>query len=687
MALSNILSKPLILFTFALMVSGCFILHSAPIELVKNGNFQEKLSYWYLGALGYYCSHSFTPNSAGNNLHIEIEREAVNFWDVQLIQDIHKSIKSGDNVLLEFMIYNPDFSVMPIIQKNSQDYRKYASSIIPKSDFEQRVKILFKGSLGDLDSGGFAFGFFLGSLPGKCVISDISLTNFGEKTIDSVFKNAVVYDPVFGSQSNNDNWKPLALKRIETFRKSPLKIVCKYGDEPMVGTIVSVRQISHDFIFGTAVNAELFADELANKQYLDIVKRLFNNITIENHLKWIYKDKSQPYVDFALEWSERNKITVKGHALFWPSYNYSPPWLSNLSNGEQYDTILSHVREYSQKFRGRLSDWDVLNEVITFSEIWRKLGFSLLIDCFQTAKLADNHAKMHYNGNTFFQHNHPGQTHEFDLIRKLIVSGAPIEAIGIQGHFDFPYIDSPESVLKNLDEYAKFGLPIYISEFDIEHFIDDSLYAKFYEDILIAFFSHQAVYGITQWGFWEGSHHSPRRALYKMDFTPTSIGKVFENLVLNEWRTTAELIANSEGFAETRGFNGVYEITAKNGDTKITKRVSVSPNHKDTIVFDFRLSGIETVNSRYEISAYPNPFNEFLTIKYQFEELLPSNIMIFDAMGNTVRSHYFAHPDFSGKFLWDGRNAQGLILPNGAYFIAFASNNKLIGKASVILYR
>lgn len=54
-----------------------------------------------------------------------------------------------------------------------------------------------------------------------------------------------------------------------------------------------------------------------------------------------------------------------------------------------------------------------------------------------------------------------------------------------------------------LDQIVEVGLPIWITELDIDE-PDQNKKAGLLEDVLRLYFSTPAVHGVTLWGFWDG---------------------------------------------------------------------------------------------------------------------------------------------------------------------------------------
>jgi GH35 family endo-1,4-beta-xylanase len=153
------------------------------------------------------------------------------------------------------------------------------------------------------------------------------------------------------------------------------------------------------------------------------------------------------------------------------------------------------------------------------------------------------------------------------VIKELQDYGAPIDAIGVQGHVGRQPRD-PVEVLSDLDMFKSTGLPVQITEFDINS-PDEELQADYTRDFLIACYSHPIVNGFTMWGFWESDHWKPDAAMYRKDWTPKPNTAEWKKLVLNEWRTNISQTSKANGEVNERGHFGKYEITVTKGSKSV----------------------------------------------------------------------------------------------------------------------
>jgi GH35 family endo-1,4-beta-xylanase len=159
-------------------------------------------------------------------------------------------------------------------------------------------------------------------------------------------------------------------------------------------------------------------------------------------------------------------------------------------------------------------------------------------------------------------------------IRGLLEQGAPMAGIGVQGHLHGENFD-PKALQHALNELAKIGLPIRITEFNMPGqrsvFMrqrnlkltpeQEQAKAKNLADYYRICFAHPAVEGILMWGFWEGANWIRQSSLYRRDWTPTPAAEAYRNLVFKEWWINSKVKADASGQCRIRAFYGKYAVT------------------------------------------------------------------------------------------------------------------------------
>ncbi|MGK3992418.1 endo-1,4-beta-xylanase [Sorangium sp. So ce1024] len=103
-----------------------------------------------------------------------------------------------------------------------------------------------------------------------------------------------------------------------------------------------------------------------------------------------------------------------------------------------------------------------------------------------------------------------------ELVKTLLAAGAPIDALGAEAH-DAYQIETA-AVKGYIDGLAATGLPVYITEYDID-LADDDAQRRVMEEQFAMFYDHPAVKGITLWGYIVGSTWRSNTGLVHPDGT------------------------------------------------------------------------------------------------------------------------------------------------------------------------
>ena len=367
---------------------------------------------------------------------------------------------------------------------------------------------------------------------------------------------------------------------IALYRKGELIIMAKPGAQ------VSVEQLKHEFWFGCAISSGMFsgsASEADKTQYKQKFLENFNSAVTENAVKWANMEPRKGQVNYAvvdaiLEWTEANKIPLRGHNLFWGIPQFIQSWVKELSNDELEQTLKNRAQTITSRYKGRFAEYDLNNEMIHGNYYQDRLGPDITKKMAEWAQIGDPGISLFLNDYDILTGNKLPQY--MAQIRLLLKQGVPIGGIGVQGHLHSEAFDRVQ--LKNaLDSLAQFHLPIRVTEFNMpgqrsKYSKETKLQMTPEEEELKAgemveyykiCFAHPAVEGILMWGFWEGSNWIPASSLYKRDWTPTPAAMAYKNLIFKTWWTNEKGKTNKKGEFATSAFFGKYKVTV-NGKTK-----------------------------------------------------------------------------------------------------------------------
>lgn len=233
-----------------------------------------------------------------------------------------------------------------------------------------------------------------------------------------------------------------------------------------------------DFLIGAALNQTQFTER--DSRGLPIIVGHFNSITPENVLKWEWvhprlNSYSFEAPDAYVAFGEKHRMFIVGHTLIW--HNQTPRWVFQDEQGNPVnrETLLARMRDHIHtvvgRYKGRIKGWDVVNEALNEDGTlrpspWLKIiGEDYLLKAFQFAHEADPAAQLYYND--YSLENEAKRNGAVKLIQKLKADGAPVYAVGLQGHdkMDWPTVEQQDATIA---AFAKLGIKVNITELDVD---------------------------------------------------------------------------------------------------------------------------------------------------------------------------------------------------------------------------
>ncbi len=378
-------------------------------------------------------------------------------------------------------------------------------------------------------------------------------------------------------------WRQEAFKRIEKERKGNFTVVVK--DE--AGNIIPDAEVEldmfeHEFQFGTSIRADYYKNETAKQK----LSENFNAAVSEGSMKWApyQSEKQKANADeYITKCTEAGLKYFRGHTLFWEVDGKTgagnlmvPQDVQDMVKAGEKDKIMEEIDiwidEILPKFKGKLVDWDVVNEIIGNKLIVNLMGREMYNYYFMRARELDPTADLYYNE----CRAQPHQAEFFELLDWYKANGVDYDAVGIQTHRDnynsfYDFNDVIKLYEKIRTEYNK---TIKITEYSCA-VTNRELQANYTRDSLIAAFAQPNVEGFLFWGYWDGSNFAATSPFYDTEFNLKPAGKVYQDLVYNKWWTKdAKANTNAEGKAVINGFYGDYDVTVNAKGKTVTKMVS-----------------------------------------------------------------------------------------------------------------
>lgn len=224
---------------------------------------------------------------------------------------------------------------------------------------------------------------------------------------------------------------------------------------------------------GVAVGSWVLGDAHAAA----MVGRHFGSVTPENEMKM---DALQPQrgrfafeeADAIVAMAERNGLQVRGHTLVW--HRQVPAWITQRewTRAELLAVLRDHVRTVVAHFRGRVGEWDVVNEPLDADgrlrgSIWlRVIGPDYIDEALRTARAADPGARLVLNE---FNAERPGPKRDGlrALARGLRDRGVPLDGIGLQGHVRTDWHPTRSELRDAIRGFTRLGLSVSLTELDV----------------------------------------------------------------------------------------------------------------------------------------------------------------------------------------------------------------------------
>ncbi|MEO7425040.1 MAG: endo-1,4-beta-xylanase [Fibrobacteria bacterium] len=229
-----------------------------------------------------------------------------------------------------------------------------------------------------------------------------------------------------------------------------------------------------DFTLGAAAGLTFFA---VNQPYKDLLRQEYNTVVSEYQMKfgqlqpergayrWIASDS---LVAFA----EHNGMKVRGHCLVWHK-EASFLATGTFTREEMLAILKEHIHEVVGRYRGKIPQWDVVNEAISNNPdslyrdtfLFRTMGIDYIDSCFRWAREADPDVQLYYN-EYWNEGLGPKSDKTFEFVKGLKERGVPIDGVGLQCHFRYDSLPSFADMDTNIKRLAGLGLQVAFTEVD-----------------------------------------------------------------------------------------------------------------------------------------------------------------------------------------------------------------------------
>lgn len=474
----------------------------------------------------------------------------------------------------------------------------------------------------------------------------------------------------------------------------------------------------------------------------------WNQISLGNDGKWGSVESVQgtynwTNLDKIYTYATSRNILFKEHAFVWGSQQ--PGWINSLDSASQRAAVEKWIKTLCERYP-LMTYADVVNEPIHAQPSYKNAlggngstGWDWVITSFELArKYAASGVKLILNEYNIL-HDDASTTNYLEIINLLKDRGL-IDGIGIQGHyFEFrshigaanAYVNSTAAIKANLQKLAATGLPVYITEFDIDE-SDDTNQLEQYKVYFPIFWNNPAVKGITFWGYIQNdvwSTHPDTYLLYSdgrersamqwlrefvlKPIPPVLVSPLYSTSEIRNpalvWNKSENATAYRVQFTSIRGFrtidldtvvaDTVFQMDSLAARTTYYWRASaINENGEGDLSADAffttgdNLVGVDedyNLPLNFKLSQnYPNPFNPSTTIKFSlpivetpYMASLHTTLIVYDILGREVAmlvNENKSPGNYEVNF--DGKN-----LPSGVYIYRLRAGNFVDMKKMILL--
>jgi len=281
---------------------------------------------------------------------------------------------------------------------------------------------------------------------------------------------------------------------------------------------------AHGLGIGSAADRGLGLSGVEGETFRALLAGEFDVLTPENAMKHERLRPSRTAYDFAgadsvVVFAEAHAMRVRGHTLAW--HRQLAPWLvsGTWTRDEALTLLKEHIETVVGRYAGRVAAWDVVNEALADdgslrSGFWLDhIGREYVDSAFRWARAVDAGAVLFYND---YGLEWAGLKNDsaYALLSGLLQSGAPVDGIGFQAHFEVGKVPSSDVLRASFDRFASLGVAVHVTELDVRVPLpasseDLDQQAQDYARVVEACLGAAACHMVVMWGFTDAESWIP----------------------------------------------------------------------------------------------------------------------------------------------------------------------------------
>jgi hypothetical protein len=438
---------------------------------------------------------------------------------------------------------------------------------------------------------------------------------------------------------------------IPRFRQGQVLVTVR-GDqgEPLAGTPVSYKQVTHAFQFGGSYLTDgwNYLPEVGDR----LAEAGFNASSV--CLTYKILEPAPAGYDFGyldrqsgLQAMLDKGFQVHGELAYWA--NDSPFWEDRMCpsywRAMSFDQVKANIRDHfralAAQYGDRIGPWMINEQNLPWSngldltwseklEVFQAVAEGLESGCPGAENIVCSVAMPYSWG----QEEFPGESAVAggigfpDYLDLLLDHGLPVDSIGLEFyHFGYtsdsygPPGASLATMGRLLDLYDAYGLPVYVKEFQVpssqeagsswwRHPWDESTQAEFATRFYTLAFSRPHAAGI-QWSAFVSDRNTYviNAGILDVDYQPKPVYFALKDLIAS-WTTSGAGVTDELGRIAIQGFAGDYIVYVKDGALTVPCRVRVAEQLETEATVTARLTITLRVGDPYlDVGAERRPID------------------------------------------------------------------------------
>ncbi|MHC4643538.1 MAG: endo-1,4-beta-xylanase, partial [Planctomycetota bacterium] len=204
-----------------------------------------------------------------------------------------------------------------------------------------------------------------------------------------------------------------------------------------------------------------------------------------------------------IDFCQSHKIGIRGHYLSWAplSRDTYKPTDYRKHPDKLWPELSAHIDEMLFFTKGRLAEWDAVNHIVGWNgTISTVTGSNEIYAKIIRHARSKTKTPLWVNEGSILPGGNRIEGYE-KIIRYLFENNAAPDGIGFMAHFRAGAEGPPrpiEEIWNIYNRFARFGVPLQLTEFDIDT-RDEQLQADYLRDVMTITFSHPSFNAIIMW--------------------------------------------------------------------------------------------------------------------------------------------------------------------------------------------